>query len=96
MHLIIACSKQLPIRYYPSDGVWIRRGSHFYNRTLPFFVEVEVQLNINRVQEYIVEIERQYKKVELEIITQNGLHYEQLCTAFPHAISTENRLYIVK
>ena len=96
MDIIIACNRQLPIRYYPSEGVWVRRGRHFSDRTLPFFVEIEVTNQIACVWEYIIEIERQYKTFELEVITKNEQWQQLLIEKLPYGQYHDGRIYIVK
>lgn len=96
MDIIIACTRQLPIRYYPHDGVWVRRGRHFSERTLPFFVEIEVTRQVDCVCEYIVEIEQQYKTFEMEIIIRNQQWQQVLIESLPYGQYTDGRIYIVK
>ena len=96
MDIIIACNKQLPIRYYPNEGVWVRRGRHFSDRTLPFFVEVEVDNHIACVCDYIIEIERQYKTFEMEVIVNNEQWQQMLIEHLPHGHRRNGRIYIVK
>ena len=96
MDIIIACNRQLPIRYYPSEGVWVRRGRHFSDRTLPFFVEIEVTNQIACVWEYIIEIERQYKTFEMEVIIANQQWQQVLIENIPYGQYRDGRIYIVK
>lgn len=96
MDIIIACNKQLPIRYYPNDGVWVRRGRQFSDRTLPFFVEIEVTNHVACVCDYIVEIERQYKTFEMEVIIKNEQWQQVLIEHLPHGHHRNGRIYIVK
>ena len=96
MDIIIACNKQLPIRYYPDDGVWIRRGTHFSDCRLPFFVEVEVGQQIQCLQEYISEIESQYKTFELEVIVRNEVFKSAVEALLYYGSLEEGRIYISK
>ncbi len=96
MDIIIACNKQLPIRYYPNEGVWIRRGTHFSDRRLPFFVEVEVAEQVQCLHEYICEIESQYKTFELEVIVRNEAFKSAVETLLYYGAIEEERIYIVK
>ena len=96
MDIIIACNKQLPIRYYPNDGVWIRRGTHFSNRQLPFFVEVEVVGQVQCLHDYISEIESQYKTFELEVIVRNEAFKSAVEALLYYGAIEEGRIYIAK
>ena len=96
MDIIIACNKQLPIRYYPNDGVWIRRGTHFSNRQLPFFVEVEVAGQVQCLHDYICEIESQYKTFELEVIVRNEAFKSAVEALLYYGAIEEGRIYIAK
>ena len=96
MDIIIACNKQLPIRYYPNEGVWIRRGTHFSNRQLPFFVEVEVVGQVQCLHDYISEIESQYKTFELEVIVRNEAFKSAVEALLYYGAIEEGRIYIAK
>lgn len=96
MDIIIASNKQLPIRYYPNDGVWIRRGTHFSERSLPFFVEVEVVHQVQCLHDYIAEIESQYKTFELEVIVRNEALKSAVELLLAYGSLEEGRIYIAK
>lgn len=96
MDIIIACNKQLPIRYYPNEGVWIRRGTHFSDRRLPFFVEVEVVHQVQCLHDYIAEIESQYKTFELEVIVRNKAFKSAVEALLSYGSLEEGRIYIGK
>lgn len=96
MDIIIACNKQLPIRYYPNDGVWIRRGTHFADRKLPFFVEVEVLHQVYCLHDYIIEIDRQYKTFELEVIVRNEALKSAVESLLYYGSLEEGRIFIAK
>ncbi len=72
MDLFIASNRQLPIRYYVNEAIWIRRGgcTKHPQLTLPFFVEVEIKSthNLQTITEYIFEFQRQYTQTEIEIL----------------------------
>ncbi|MET4558891.1 hypothetical protein [Lysinibacillus parviboronicapiens] len=74
MDLFIASDRQLPIRYYVNEAIWIRRGCCYLPQlTLPFFVEVEIKnsLNLQIINEYIQEFQRQYKQTEIQILIKD-------------------------
>ncbi|WP_413364454.1 hypothetical protein [Lysinibacillus sp. 3P01SB] len=96
MDIIIACNKQLPIRYYPNEGVWIRRGTHFSDRRLPFFVEIEVVHQVQCLHDYIAEIESQYKTFELEVIVRNKDFKSAVEALLSYGSLEEGRIYIAK
>lgn len=97
MDIIIACNKQLPIRYYPNEGVWIRRGTHFSDRRLPFFVEIEVVHQVQCLHDYIAEIESQYKTFELEVIVRNKAFKSAVeALLLSYGSLEEGRIYIAK
>lgn len=96
MDIIIACNKQLPIRYYPDEGVWIRRGTHFSDRRLPFFVEIEVGRQVQCLHDYIAEIESQYKTFELEVIVRNEVFKSAVEALLSYGSLEEGRIYIAK
>lgn len=96
MDIVIACNKQLPIRYYPNEGVWIRRGTHFSDRSLPFFVEVEVVKELWCLHDYIAEIESQYKTFELEVIIRNESLRSTVESLLCYGLRKDGRIYIVK
>ncbi|MGN7117882.1 hypothetical protein [Lysinibacillus odysseyi] len=96
MDIIIACNKQLPLRYYSNEGVWIRRGTHFSDRRLPFFVEVEVGQQLECLHDYIAEIESQYKTFELEVIVRNKALKSAVEALLSYGTLEDGRIYIVK
>ncbi|KOS62946.1 hypothetical protein FJQ98_07745 [Lysinibacillus agricola] len=75
MDLFIASNRQLPIRYFVNEAIWIRRGgcSKHPQLTLPFFVEVEIKnsFNLQIITEYIYEFQRQYKQTEIQILIKD-------------------------
>ncbi|WP_155590473.1 hypothetical protein [Lysinibacillus cavernae] len=75
MDLYIASNRQLPIRYYVQEAVWIRRGgsTKLPDLTLPFFVEVEInnQYNLPIIRDYIFDFQRQYKQTEIQILIKD-------------------------
>ncbi|MFJ8458622.1 MULTISPECIES: hypothetical protein [Lysinibacillus] len=75
MDIFIASNRQLPIRYYVNEAIWIRRGgsTKLPQLTLPFFVEVEIKnrVNLQIIIEYIFEFQRQYKQTEIQILIKD-------------------------
>ncbi|KOP80755.1 hypothetical protein AMS59_05160 [Lysinibacillus sp. FJAT-14745] len=75
MDIFIASNRQLPIRYYVNEAIWIRRGgcTKHPQMTLPFFVEVEIKnsVNLKIIIEYIYEFQRQYKQTEIQILIKD-------------------------
>ena len=75
MDIFIASNRQLPIRYYINEAIWIRRGgsTKHHQLTLPFFVEVEIKssFNLQIITEYIDEFQRQYKQTEIQILIKD-------------------------
>ncbi|MEX3744229.1 MULTISPECIES: hypothetical protein [Lysinibacillus] len=75
MDIFIASNRQLPIRYYVNEAIWIRRGgsTKLPELTLPFFVEVEIKnrVNLQIIIEYIFEFQRQYKQTEIQILIKD-------------------------
>ncbi|MEK5231381.1 hypothetical protein MHB42_06350 [Lysinibacillus sp. FSL K6-0232] len=75
MDLFIASNRQLPIRYYQQEAVWIRRGGNLRlpHLTLPFFVEVEIKhpSHLSIIRDYIIDLQQQYKQTEIQILINN-------------------------
>ncbi|MFJ7661284.1 hypothetical protein ACIQXW_02680 [Lysinibacillus sp. NPDC097162] len=74
MDLFIASDRQLPIRYYVNEAIWIRRGCFSPPQlTLPFFVEVEIKnsYNLPIITQYIREFQCQYKYTEMQILIKD-------------------------
>ncbi|ACA39393.1 hypothetical protein ACE1MS_06110 [Lysinibacillus sp. fkY74-1] len=75
MDIFIASNRQLPIRYYVQEAVWIRRGgsTKLPDLTLPFFVEVEINshYNLSIIRDYITDFQKQYKQTEIQILIKN-------------------------
>ncbi|WP_341302144.1 hypothetical protein MHB44_07085 [Lysinibacillus sp. FSL H8-0500] len=75
MDLFIASNRQLPIRYYRHEAVWIRRGGNVRlpYLTLPFFVEVEIKnpFYLSIIRDYIIDLQQQYKQTEIQILINN-------------------------
>ncbi|MDM5247241.1 MULTISPECIES: hypothetical protein [unclassified Lysinibacillus] len=75
MDIFIASNRQLPIRYYVNEAIWIRRGgcTQHPQMTLPFFVEVEIKnsVNLKIIIEYIYEFQRQYKQTEIQLLIKD-------------------------
>lgn len=97
MDIFIASNRQLPIRYYVQEAVWIRRGgsTKLPDLTLPFFVEVEIKNphNLAIIRDYIFDFQRQYKQTEIQLLIKDAAllatmqellsHFQQI----HHAIS---------
>jgi len=75
MDIFIASNRQLPIRYYVQEAVWIRRGgsTKLPDLTLPFFVEVEIknQYYLPIIRDYIFDFQRQYKQTEIQLLIKD-------------------------
>ncbi|MFF6015392.1 hypothetical protein [Lysinibacillus fusiformis] len=75
MDIFIASNRQLPIRYYVQEAVWIRRGgsTKLPDLTLPFFVEVEIKshYNLSIIRDYIFDFQKQYKQTEIQILIKD-------------------------
>ncbi len=81
MDLFIASDRQLPIRYYVNEAIWIRRGCFSPPQlTLPFFVEVEIKNNDNLsiITQYIREFQCQYKYTEMQILVKDNVIYTEM------------------
>ena len=81
MDLYIASDRQLPIRYYVNEAIWIRRGCISPPQvSLPFFVEVEIKNsdNLSIITQYIHEYQRQYKFTELQIFIKDKAIYTKM------------------
>ncbi|QPQ36594.1 hypothetical protein [Lysinibacillus sp. JNUCC-52] len=81
MDLFIASDRQLPIRYYVNEAIWIRRGCFSPPQlTLPFFVEVEIKNNDNLsiITQYIREFQCQYKSTEMQILVKDNVIYTEM------------------
>lgn len=81
MDLFIASDRQLPIRYYVNEAIWIRRGCFSPPQlTLPFFVEVEIKNHVNLpiITEYIQEFQRQYKYTEMQILIKDKAIFAEM------------------
>jgi len=86
MDLFIASNRQLPIRYYVNEAIWIRRGClSLHQLTLPFFVEVEMKdpLHILKILEYIQEVQQQYRYTEIQIVTKDNNIFMYLQKSLP-------------
>jgi len=86
MDLFIASNRQLPIRYYVNEAIWIRRGClSLHQLTLPFFVEVEMKdpLHILKISEYIQEVQQQYRYTEIQIVTKDNNIFMHLQKSLP-------------
>ncbi|MDD1503702.1 MULTISPECIES: hypothetical protein [unclassified Lysinibacillus] len=86
MDLFIASNRQLPIRYYVNEAIWIRRGClSLHQLTLPFFVEVEMKdpLHILKILEYIQEVQQQYRYTEIQIVTKDNNIFMHLQKSLP-------------
>ncbi|MFJ7667344.1 hypothetical protein ACIQXI_09555 [Lysinibacillus sp. NPDC097195] len=81
MDLFIASDRQLPIRYYVNEAIWIRRGCISPPQvTLPFFVEVEIKNsdNLPIITQYIREYQSQYKCTELQILIRDNVIFAKM------------------
>lgn len=81
MDLFIASDRQLPIRYYVNEAIWIRRGCFSPPQlTLPFFVEVEIKNNDNLpiITQYIREFQCQYKYTEMQILIKDNIIFTEM------------------
>ncbi|EON70861.1 hypothetical protein [Lysinibacillus sphaericus] len=99
MDLFIASNRQLPIRYYVNEAIWIRRGCCYLPQlTLPFFVEVEVKntLNLQIITEYVLELQRQYKYTEIQILIRDTTMLVEMLENFPISLSSNHLLKIEK
>lgn len=87
MDLFIASNRQLPIRYYVNEAIWIRRGClSLHQLTLPFFVEVEMKdpHHLLKITEYIQEVQKQYSYTEIQIIIKDKNILMHLQKILPH------------
>ncbi|MEG0259928.1 MAG: hypothetical protein RR595_04855 [Lysinibacillus sp.] len=73
MKYIIACNKQLPIRYFPLHQLYFTRGIHCPKEiTLPFFVHVQAnENNFPLLLDYLKEIDSQYRQCEFQIYSDD-------------------------
>ncbi|MFJ7406800.1 MULTISPECIES: hypothetical protein [unclassified Lysinibacillus] len=81
MDLFIASDRQLPIRYYVNEAIWIRRGCFSPPQlTLPFFVEVEIKNsdNLPIITQYIREFQCQYKYTEMQILIKDKTIFAEM------------------
>ncbi|MEB2281338.1 hypothetical protein LAV73_15250 [Lysinibacillus xylanilyticus] len=88
MDLFIASNRQLPIRYYDNEAIWIRRGClSLHQLTLPFFVEVEIKdpHHLLKITEYVQEVQKQYSYTEIQIITKDKNIFLHLQKSLPHS-----------
>ena len=88
MDLFIASNRQLPIRYYVNEAIWIRRGClNFHQLTLPFFVEVEIKNphHLLKITEYVQEVQQQYRYTEIQIVTKDSNMLMHLQKNLPHS-----------
>ncbi|MGE8034624.1 hypothetical protein B1B04_07515 [Lysinibacillus sp. KCTC 33748] len=86
MDLFIASNRQLPIRYYVNEAIWIRRGClSFHQLTLPFFVEVEIKNphHLLKITEYVQEVQKQYSYTEIQIIIKDKNNFMHLQKSLP-------------
>lgn len=99
MDLFIASDRQLPIRYYVDEAIWIRRGCLYLPQlSLPFFVEVEINnsLNLQIITEYIQEFQRQYKRTEIQILIKDTNVLLEMLETLPQSLSPNHLLKIEK
>ncbi|MFJ6207437.1 hypothetical protein [Lysinibacillus sp. NPDC092081] len=88
MDLFIASNRQLPIRYYDNEAIWIRRGClSLHQLTLPFFVEVEIKdpRHLLKITEYVQEVQKQYSYTEIQIIIKDKSNFMHLQKSLPHS-----------
>ncbi|MFJ3387843.1 hypothetical protein [Lysinibacillus sp. NPDC086135] len=88
MDLFIASNRQLPIRYYDNEAIWIRRGClSLHQLTLPFFVEVEIKdtRHLLKITEYVQEVQKQYSYTEIQIIIKDKNIFLHLQKSLPHS-----------
>jgi len=86
MDLFIASNRQLPIRYYVNEAIWIRRGClSLHQLTLPFFVEVELKNphHLLKITEYVQEVQKQYSYTEIQIIIKDKNIFTHLQKSLP-------------
>ena len=74
MRCIIACNRQLPIRYYPLHQLYFTRGIHSPKEiTLPFFVNVESDgNNYSLLLDYLKEINGQYIQCDFQVYSDDS------------------------
>ncbi|KOS68436.1 hypothetical protein AEA09_07625 [Lysinibacillus contaminans] len=74
MRCIIACNRQLPIRYYPLHQLYFTRGIHCPKEiSLPFFVNVELDgSNYSLLLEYLKEINGQYIQCDFQVYSDDS------------------------
>lgn len=88
MDIFIASNRQLPIRYYVQEAVWIRRGgsTKLPDLTLPFFVEVEMKHphNLAIIRDYIFDFQRQYKQTEIQLLIKDTAHLATMQEMLSH------------
>ncbi|MEY9977529.1 hypothetical protein [Lysinibacillus sp. RC79] len=88
MDLFIASNRQLPIRYYDNEAIWIHRGClSLHQLSLPFFVEVEMKepLHLLKIIEYVQEVQQQYSYTEIQIIIKDRNVLMHLQKILPHS-----------
>ncbi|MEB2301722.1 hypothetical protein LAV72_19135 [Lysinibacillus xylanilyticus] len=88
MDLFIASNRQLPIRYYVNESIWIRRGClSLLQLTLPFFVEVEIKdpHHLLKITEYVQEVQKQYRYTEIQIVIKDKNIFMHLQKSLPHS-----------
>ena len=73
MKCIVACNKQLPIRYLPLQEIYFTRGMHCPKEiTLPFFVNVESENHHYPILlDYLKEINAQYRQCTFQIYSED-------------------------
>lgn len=73
MKCIVACNKQLPIRYLPLHQIYFTRGIHCPKEiTLPFFVNVESEDHHYPILlDYLKEIDAQYSQCTFQIYSED-------------------------
>ena len=73
MKCIVACNKQLPIRYLPSHQIYFSRGIRCPKEiTLPFFVNVESENHhYPPLLDYLKEIDAQYSQCTFQIYSED-------------------------
>lgn len=99
MDIFIASNRQLPIRYYVQEAIWIRRGGSIKlpDLTLPFFVEVEIknQYNLHIIADYIMDFQRQYKQTEIQLLIRNTATLATLQDMLSHHTQTQHAITIL-
>ncbi|KUF36727.1 MULTISPECIES: hypothetical protein [Lysinibacillus] len=99
MDIFIASNRQLPIRYYVQEAVWIRRGgsTKLPELTLPFFVEVEIQnhYNLQIITDYIFDFQKQYKQTEIQLFIKDTALLATMQEMLGHHKHRQHAIYIL-